>query len=306
MDANNLPQGDHSEQEPAGKCSPSADQPSLPAIMSPSRQSSSSILGRESQDSTLDAVSNVHPSSPATDTADRYQQGKGLLVHDYVDKDTKQSSYKKEISRSKDLNNLDRSAASAPEIQPPNANASDFSSRCTSDDVELHNFSSEDDMTDDEEIGLTAQDKRHRTRRRRKNTQLDQRVIGIGEASTPEKSKADRNVLRALLINALLIGSWYLFSLSISIVGNTRAPGQRLGISLMVDFSTTRGCSRPVISISTCLSLRHVCIWLFSLHLLRPSFSSFHASVHDMIAFPIPILTRPTIPPKALSTMIGP
>lgn len=144
--------------------------------------SGSSALGRKSQDSSLGAVSDVPPSvsTPAK------HQGP-------------------EPARS--VNHSD------------DHNASDFSSRCTSDDVELQNISTEDEMTDDEEAGLNAQDKSHRRRRRKKYTQLDQRVIGVDQASKQEKSKADKNVLKALLINALLIASWYFFSLSISIVG---------------------------------------------------------------------------------------
>jgi solute carrier family 35 protein C2 len=116
------------------------------------------------------------------------------------------------------LSNADHS----PRVKPwDNNNALGSSSR-SSDDFELQDISTGDEMTDDEEIGLTAQDKRHRTRRRRKNTQLGQRVVGIDKASKQETIKADKNVLKALLINALLIASWYLFSLSISIVRFSR------------------------------------------------------------------------------------
>lgn len=94
---------------------------------------------------------------------------------------------------------------------------SDFSSRSTSDDVELQHIASEDGLTDDEETGLTRKDKRNRKRRKKKNTLLDQRIVGTGKMSRQDGNSADKNVLRASLINALLIASWYLFSLSISI-----------------------------------------------------------------------------------------
>lgn len=219
MDPNNNPQVHHSEQE-LGRRSPSAYQDPSSAIIISSRQSNSSMLGRESQDSGLGAVSNVHPSLPAIDRPDRCQQGKASLTTDNGSLDINQEFHKEEFIRSKDSNHLDRGPESTRRTKPSDDNnTSDFSSRCTSDDVELRNMSTEDDMTDDEEVGLTAQDKSHRTRRRRKNTQLDQRVIRTDEASKEEKSKADKHVLQALLINALLIASWYLFSLSISIVG---------------------------------------------------------------------------------------
>lgn len=99
--------------------------------------------------------------------------------------------------------------------------ASDFSYMSTSDDVELSHMASEDAMTDDEEAGLTKKDKEHRKRKRRRNTRLDRRIAGNANAksSKQEHEDADRNVIKAMIINVLLIVSWYIFSLSISIVG---------------------------------------------------------------------------------------
>lgn len=96
---------------------------------------------------------------------------------------------------------------------------SDFSSVSTSDDVEMSRFASGDALTDDEETGLTKKDKEHRKRKRRRNTRLDGRVAGDGPNSKNNQNSADRNVLKAMTINVLLILAWYLFSLSISIVG---------------------------------------------------------------------------------------
>lgn len=209
----------HSEKE-LDRCSRSADRNASSTISPPSQKSSLSTSGRESQDSALGAMSHGIPSLSAPDRPDRYQQGDASLASDYSGLNTNRKSHKPESIRSKDSNKFHHGPGSTGRKNPPDDNTnSDISSRCTSDDVELQIISTEDEMTDDEEIGLTARDKRHRTRRRRKNTQLDQRVIGIDTASKEEKSKADKSVLQALLINALLIASWYLFSLSISIVG---------------------------------------------------------------------------------------
>lgn len=177
MDTHNNPSVRQTGQERGNRSFPSSNQ---------DHPSGSSVLGRESQDSGLGAVSDLRPSvsTPAK------PQGP-------------------DPTRSINL--------------PDDNNTSDFSSRCTSDDVELRSISTEDDMTDDEEAGLNAQDKSHRRRRRKKNTQLDHRILGVDQASKQEKSKADKNVLNALLINALLIASWYIFSLSISIVGKIYA-----------------------------------------------------------------------------------
>lgn len=78
----------------------------------------------------------------------------------------------------------------------------------------------DDDLQYDEETGLTGKDKTRRKRKRRRNTLLDQRVVNNSAATTAEEKKqADQNVLRKGIINGVLIGLWYMFSLSISIVG---------------------------------------------------------------------------------------
>lgn len=86
----------------------------------------------------------------------------------------------------------------------------------TSEDVELDALS-DDGLEIDEETGLTGKDRGKRKRRRRRNTLMDQR-IAADRVTTEEKKEADQNVLKRSLINGLLIGLWYLFSLSISIV----------------------------------------------------------------------------------------
>ena len=96
---------------------------------------------------------------------------------------------------------------------------SEFSSMSTSDDVELNRLPMHDGLTD-EETGLTKKTKEHRKRRRRKAARLNERVAGSVKTSKQEQEDADWNVFKAMLINVSLIASWYLFSLSISIVGN--------------------------------------------------------------------------------------
>lgn len=89
--------------------------------------------------------------------------------------------------------------------------------RSTSEDVELDELS-DDGLQDDEETGLTGQDKSKRKRKKRRNTLLDQRIAADVKITDEEKKEADQNVLKKGLINGLLIGLWYLFSLSISLV----------------------------------------------------------------------------------------
>ncbi|KAH7326656.1 triose-phosphate transporter family-domain-containing protein [Stachybotrys elegans] len=77
---------------------------------------------------------------------------------------------------------------------------------------------SDDDLQDDEETGLTDKEKRRRRKKRRRNTRLDQRVAR-DKSTAPEdqNTDVDKDVVRRLATNGLLILLWYLFSLSISL-----------------------------------------------------------------------------------------
>jgi solute carrier family 35 protein C2 len=93
--------------------------------------------------------------------------------------------------------------------------SSDLSSIAESDEDD-----SDDGIHDDEETGLTAKQRNDRRRRRkRQRRRLDAKIAGVkGKTSNVV---ADKNVATALAVNAGLIGLWYLFSLSISIVSST-------------------------------------------------------------------------------------
>ncbi|KAH6619784.1 triose-phosphate transporter family-domain-containing protein [Chaetomium sp. MPI-SDFR-AT-0129] len=104
---------------------------------------------------------------------------------------------------------------------------------------------SDEDLHDDEEAGLTGKDKRRKRRKKRKNQLLDQRVVS-DDISPEEKKEADRNVLKNLIINIVLIGLWYLFSLLISLYNkwmfspdklNFRFPMFTTAMHFLVQFS---------------------------------------------------------------------
>lgn len=85
-------------------------------------------------------------------------------------------------------------------------------------EFELDDMASDDPMNDDEETGLNARERRQRRRRRkRQRRKLDARIADVRISDTSRKL-ADRNVIKKLLFNAVLIGLWYIFSLAISIV----------------------------------------------------------------------------------------
>lgn len=94
---------------------------------------------------------------------------------------------------------------------------SDFSSRTTSEELELDHLTAEHSFSDDEETGMTKKDKRHRKRRRKKAMRIDERFVGNVKASKPNRKSTYSEIYKAWLINALLVASWYTFSLSISI-----------------------------------------------------------------------------------------
>ncbi|KAF7538659.1 hypothetical protein G7Z17_g12585 [Cylindrodendrum hubeiense] len=76
----------------------------------------------------------------------------------------------------------------------------------------------DEDLQDDEETGLTTKGKRRRQNKRRRNTQLDQRIAREKNTiSAEERKEADKDVVKRLVVNGTLILLWYLFSLSISL-----------------------------------------------------------------------------------------
>lgn len=77
---------------------------------------------------------------------------------------------------------------------------------------------SDEDLHDDEEAGLTAQDRTRKQKQKRKLTRIDQRIAREKNLSIDEKKAADKSVMRRLMINGGLILLWYIFSLSISLV----------------------------------------------------------------------------------------
>ncbi|KAG8532629.1 uncharacterized protein KY384_002506 [Bacidia gigantensis] len=90
-------------------------------------------------------------------------------------------------------------------------------SMSTSDEVELDHLNPDVARSDDEEAGLTTKERSRRKRRRRRSMDSDARILGNSHASQLGQKTADRTVIRELFLNSLLVGSWYLFSLSISI-----------------------------------------------------------------------------------------
>lgn len=190
-----------------------ADRFPAPTLSSPPSTASS----LDSNRSALDAATHVHPSTPDMDGPDGYIRRRPLLMENEEAptstksiKRSRSSRHRRKISQVREGEEHKHADYSSDD-----GHASVISAMSTSDDVEMERIPSDEELTDDEEAGLTRKDKRKRKRRKTINTTLDERIVGSMGASG--WSLADRNVIKASLINALLIASWYLFSVSISV-----------------------------------------------------------------------------------------
>jgi len=91
---------------------------------------------------------------------------------------------------------------------------------------------SDEDLHDDEEAGLTSNDRSRKQKKKRRLTQLDQRIAAEKTLSLDEQREADKSVIKKLLINATLILLWYIFSLSISLVCGIFPPSSSVASSV--------------------------------------------------------------------------
>lgn len=133
---------------------------------------------------------------------------------------------------------------------------------------------SDEDLHSDEETGLSKKDRKRRRAKKKRNTRLDNR-IARHHITDEERKEADQNVARKIAINCVLIGLWYMFSLSISLVSFSHLGLLFPGICVLWDSnyqyflilichsirSITSGCLTQTIStlLSPYLRLRHTC-----------------------------------------------
>lgn len=198
-----------------------ANQFPLPTIPSPPGSSISSL---SSQDS---AAAHVHPPAPdMDDSAEGYRRRRAGLAGDENGRARGLSGPKANARRHRGLDldgSHDEAGSKYMVYSSEDGHSSDFSSLPTSDDVELEHYPSEGGISDDEGTSLAKNDKQRRKRRRTRAATLKDGSAGSIKIAKQEQKTADKNVIRALIINALLIASWYLFSVSISVVGHMEA-----------------------------------------------------------------------------------
>ena len=233
----------------------------LPTIPSPPESSISSLHSEDS------IVAHVHPPTPDMDEfADGYRRRKAALVGD-EDRRSHAKPDSKPNSRRHRQSNLDGSDDGASGNNgvyfSDDGHSSDFSSLPTSEDVELQHYPSEGRISDNEETSLAKKDEQRRKRKRARTAAVNDGPLGSIKTAKQEQELADKNVVRALIINALLIASWYLFSVSISVVGYDEIFLLHRSSAKQTS-SITDGCSRRAILTSTFLSSQPACIWSFN------------------------------------------
>ncbi len=107
----------------------------------------------------------------------------------------------------------------------PEAGAEDYDSSdmTSSDDFEMDPLHSDNDLNDDEETGLTSAERAKRRTQKKKRSRLDERIAGTASGAynitKQEDQAATQQVARNVIINALLIGSWYVHGRCITVRG---------------------------------------------------------------------------------------
>ncbi|KAL9113613.1 MAG: hypothetical protein Q9227_002351 [Pyrenula ochraceoflavens] len=92
-----------------------------------------------------------------------------------------------------------------------------IASKSSSQELEMDDINSDNGEDIDEETGLTSKERNKYHDRNTARNQLDVRIAGNHSLTQEEKRDADKNVIKQLLANAVLIALWYTFSIAISI-----------------------------------------------------------------------------------------
>lgn len=186
----------------------------------------------DSQDSAVTTNADADLLSSDMDVVgDGYRRRRAQLMHGLENGNAReQTSSRKHLHRHRNAEAPDEENEQLV-YSSDEGNVSDLSSRTTSDDFELDHFTAEAPFGDDEEMGMTRNERMHRKRRRRKAVRMDERFAGNVKASKQNITSTYSGVYKAWLINALLVASWYAFSLSISIVSNIQEHSHSLLVS---------------------------------------------------------------------------
>lgn len=209
MDADKKPQGEGEEQaEHHHPTRQNSDRPK--PLLRSSLESPDPVTGTDADADLL--------SSDMDSAGDGYRRRRAQLMDRLENGARRKTSRKKNVHRHPNASGGSDAESKQLVYSSDEDHGSDISSRTTSEDFELDRLAADDPFSDDGETGMTKKDKTRRKRRRRKAVRLDERFAGNVKASKPNKKFTNREIYKAWLINALLVASWYAFSLSISIV----------------------------------------------------------------------------------------
>ena len=235
-----------------------ADQFSLPTIPSPPRSPISSPFSQHSR------TTHVHPPTHnMDDPTEGYTRRRAFSSLDQNGRPYAQPRMKADPRRHRrrDMEGSDEEASGKPTVHSlEDRHSSDFSSLPTSEDFEMEHYPSEGTNSNDEERGLAKKDKKRRKRGRARTATLNRGPPGSIKTAEQEQKLADKGVARALIINALLIASWYFYSVSISVVSHNNVSALYCRNAKQT-LSTIDGCFHRAISTSTFLSLQPACTW---------------------------------------------
>lgn len=258
MDADKVPQGEAEEQA-------TDHYPTKQISTLSGRETTSSRSSIESQDPAANTDADADADLLASDmdgAAVGYRRRRAQLMDRLENGNAgRKKSNKERVHRHRNTSGAPNEEDKQLAYSSDESHASDFSSRTTSEDFELDHLTAEDAFSDDEEAGMTKKDRRHRKRRRRKAVRMDERFAGNINVPRPNKALTHNDVYKAWLINALLVASWYAFSLSISIVSKDEEPQHKPTLLADQFNSTTNGCFRRNIwiSIFLCSLLASIC-----------------------------------------------
>jgi solute carrier family 35 protein C2 len=126
---------------------------------------------------------------------------------------------------------------------------------------------SDEDLQSDEETGLSNKERARRQKKRQRITQLGQRIVRDKSLSAEERQEADKDVVRRLLVNFVLILLWYMFSLSISLVSQLWSRIYwfvRSSPLTQTSRSIINGCLMKIASTLRSPSLPRRCTWWYN------------------------------------------
>ncbi|KAI9738799.1 MAG: Triose-phosphate Transporter [Cirrosporium novae-zelandiae] len=204
------------------------------------------------------------------------------------------TAYPKSESSSRNTALKDQNIEEEDEENKPPEDDSQSLPSTSDDEMELDDIASDEGLDDDEETGLTQKERSKRRRRRRRNTAMDGRILGDVRSIHEEQNKlANLSVLQRSIINGSLIGSWYFFSLSISIYNKWMFSKDHLDFHFPL-FTT---CLHMLVQFSLASTV------LYFLPNLRPRPE--HSDLDDDLSAP-PTAKKPIMTRNFYITRIGP